>query len=76
MFFSLDKTRLKKREARRRYDTEGSRTRQNDTYISDGETISELMGRVSGSGSGSGLPLLVSVATVINGCLANLYLFF
>ncbi|XP_033644308.1 bone morphogenetic protein receptor type-1B-like, partial [Asterias rubens] len=51
--------RLKKREARRRYDTEGSRTRQNDTYISDGETISELMGRVSGSGSGSGLPLLV-----------------
>ena len=45
---------------------EVNRTRQNETYISDGETISELLGRVSGSGSGSGsgLPLLVSQMSV------------
>ncbi|XP_038060789.1 bone morphogenetic protein receptor type-1B-like [Patiria miniata] len=51
--------RLKKREARRRFDVEVSRTRQNETYITDGESLSELLNRVSGSGSGSGLPLLV-----------------
>ena len=49
--------RYKKREANRRYALESVQT--DESYISPGQTLRELIDNSQTSGSGSGLPLLV-----------------
>lgn len=57
MFLSLN--RHKKRVIRRRYETESGR-RDDESFIGPGETLTDILTKSETSGSGSGLPLLVS----------------